>query len=103
MALATLSRAHGMSIKQPVCAICGDRTRGRTVELRLTHGVRVWLCAAHASPEFQCRRGGRDLVVTLHRLWQAHGCLTAARRRALDAHLDTLADRPLRTGPGSYT
>jgi hypothetical protein len=92
-----------MSISRPVCAICCDRTRGRTIGLRLTHGVNVWLCEAHASPEFQCSRDGRDFVVTLRRLWQAHGCLTAARRRALDAHLDTLADRPLRTGPGSYT
>jgi hypothetical protein len=103
MALPTLYKARGVSVKRPVCAICGDRTRGRTVELRLTHGVRVWLCDAHASPEFQCRRGGRDFVVTLDRLWQAHGCLTAARRRALDAHLATLAGRRLRVQPGSYT
>ena len=86
-----------------MCAICGDRTRGHAVELRLTHGVRVWLCDAHASSEFQCRRDGRDFVVTLERLWQANGCLTAARRRALAAHLNVLADRPRRSRPGSHT
>ena len=62
----------------------------------------MWLCAAHASPEFQCRRNGRDFVVTLQRLWQAHGCLTAARARALAAHLDALAGPPPARRPGSY-
>jgi hypothetical protein len=103
VAAPTLYKAHGMSVRQPVCAICADRTRGLTVSLRMTHGVTVWLCAGHASPEFQCRRGGRDFVVTLQRLWQAHGCLTAARRRALATHLAALADPPPRGRPGSYT
>jgi hypothetical protein len=102
MAVPTLYKARGVPVKQPVCAICADRTRGRTVSLRLTHGITVWLCAAHASPEFQCRRNGRDFVLTLQRLWQAHGCLTAARRRALAAHLDALAGPPPVRRPGSY-
>jgi hypothetical protein len=92
-----------MSVKRPVCAICADRTRGRTVSVRLTQGVTVWLCEAHASPEFQCRRSGRDFVLTLQRLWGAHGCLTAARRRALSAHLEELAERPAASRPGSYS
>jgi hypothetical protein len=103
MALATLYNAPGMSVKRPVCAICVDRTRGLTLELRLTHGVTVWLCEGHASPEFQCRRNGRDFVVTLQRLWQAHGCLTAARHCALSTHLAGLADRPAEPRPGSYS
>ncbi len=102
MASPTLYKARGVPAKQPVCAICADRTRGRTVSLRLTHGITVWLCAAHASPEYQCRRNGRDFVVTLQRLWQAHGCLTAARARALAAHLDALAGPAPARRPGSY-
>jgi hypothetical protein len=102
MGVATLYKARGMSVKRPVCAICVDRTRGLTQEVRLSHGVTVWLCRAHASHEFQRRRSGRDFVLTLHRLWQAHGCLTAPRRKALDAHLAALAPRPARSRPGSY-
>lgn len=36
------------------------------------------------------------------RAWEAHGCLTAARRKALDAHLASLRERPARRRPGSY-
>jgi hypothetical protein len=103
MDIASPDDAPGESAQRPVCAICADRTRGRTVELRLTHGVAVWLCEGHACPEFQCRRGGRDFAVTLERLWEAHGCLTAARRRALAAHGRAFADPPAAPRPGSYT
>jgi hypothetical protein len=103
MAVPTLYKARGMSVKRPVCAICVDRTRGLTVSLRLTHGVTVWLCEAHASPEFQARRSGRDFVLTLQRLWGAHGCLTAARGRALSAHLAAMAERSGSAKPGSYS
>jgi hypothetical protein len=41
-------------------------------------------------------------VLTLTRLWHAHGCLTAARHRALDAHLAALRGRAPRSRPGSY-
>jgi hypothetical protein len=102
MAVPTLYKARGMSVKRPVCAICVDRTRGLTVSLRLTHGVTVWLCEAHASPEFQTRRSGRDFVLTLQRLWRAHGCLTAARGQALTTHLAAMAERPGQPKPGSY-
>jgi len=47
------------------------------------------------------RRSGRDLVVTLMRIWQANGCLTTARHKALDAHLARLAGPPPRPKPGS--
>jgi hypothetical protein len=103
MAVPTLYKARGMSVKRPVCAICVDRTRGLTVSVRLTHGVTVWLCEAHASPEFQVRRSGRDFVLTLQRLWGAHGCLTAARSRALSAHLAAMAERSGSPKPGSYS
>ena len=66
------------------------------------YGVTVWLCAGHASREFQRRRSGRDLVLTLQRLWRAHGCLTAARHKALLAHLTALEGPNARSRPGSY-
>ena len=48
-------------------------------------------------------RSGRDFVLTLQRLWQAHGCLTTARSRALSAHLAALTATPrARRRPGSY-
>jgi hypothetical protein len=34
--------------------------------------------------------------------WQAHGCLTQARHRALDTHLHQLRAHPPRPRPGSY-
>jgi hypothetical protein len=90
--------------KQPVCAICVDRTRGRTRKVQLTHRVSVWLCGAHAAAEFQTRRGGRDFVRTLMGVWKANDCLTLARGRALDAHLERLAGPPpARPRPGSYS
>lgn len=98
----SLYKARGMSVKQPVCAICVDRTRGKTQEVRLGYGVAVWLCQGHASVEFLTKRGGRDFVLTMTRLWKAHGCLTAARSKALSSHIDALRARPARPQPGSY-
>jgi hypothetical protein len=100
--LPTLYKARKVPTKQVVCAICVERTRGRTELLRLGYGVSVWLCRAHASREFQVQRNGRDFVLTLMQLWQAHGCLTAARHKALDGHLAALKERAARTKPGSY-
>jgi hypothetical protein len=105
MTMRSLYKARGVPAKQPVCAICVDRTRGRTAELDLGRGVRVWLCQPHASPQFRTFRAGRDFVLTLQRIWQANGCLTAARHRALDAHLAALkptARAKAATLPGSY-
>jgi hypothetical protein len=100
--LPTLYKARDVPVKRPVCAICVERTRGWTQEVRLGYRVGVWLCLGHASPAFQTRRGGRDFVRTLMGVWQANGCLTAARERALDAHLGRLRGRPARLRPGSY-
>jgi hypothetical protein len=100
----TLYKARNVPHKQPVCAICVDRTRGRTQRVLLTHRVGVWLCADHASSTFQTRRGGRDFVRTLAGVWKANDCLTAARDRALAAHLDRLTQPPpQRPRPGSYS
>ena len=99
----TLYKARGVPAKQQVCAICADRTRGRTQLLRLTHGVSIWLCQDHASREFQTMRGGRDFVLTLQRLWHAHGCLTQNRSKALTSHINQLRERPARPRPGSYS
>jgi hypothetical protein len=66
--------------------------------------VSVWLCADHAGAGFQTRRGGRDFVRTLLGVWKANDCLTNARSRALDAHLERLAGPPpQRPRPGSYS
>ena len=101
---ATLYKANGVPTKQQVCAICVDRTRGKTGRLDLGRGVTVWLCADHGSYEFRTRRSGRDFVLTLGRLWSAHGCLTKQRSRALDDHLaaNRSAPPPPRRRPGSY-
>jgi hypothetical protein len=99
----TLYKARQVPTKQPVCAICVDRTRGKTQRLQLTHRVSVWLCTDHANPAFQTRRSGRDFVSTLAGVWKANDCLTTARSNALAAHLQRLRDpRPPRPRPGSY-
>jgi len=103
--LPTLYKCRGIPLKSPICAICLDRTRGRTQIRELTHGVRVSLCAGHHSVEFMRANAGRDFAVTLSRTWQAQGCLTRARSRALDAHLRAvreLGTRIKRVRPGSY-
>jgi hypothetical protein len=99
--LPSLYKARGVPLKQPVCAICIDRTRGKTARVDFGYGVHVWLCAGHASVDFLTARSGRDAVLTLMRMWQAQGCYTQARKRALDAHLASLRSRPRRP-PGSY-
>jgi hypothetical protein len=103
--LPSLYKAHGVPVKGAICAICLDRTRGRTLERELTHGVRIWLCEAHHSIDFMRRNAGRDFVVTLMRTWHSHGCLTRARSRALDAHLAAIratGSTTSRRRPGSY-
>ena len=101
-ALPTLYKARGLATKQPVCAICVERTRGKTQKIALGYGVVVWLCQGHASREFQTMRSGRDFVRTLSGIWRANGCLTSARSRALHAHLASLTAHPKRPQPGSY-
>jgi hypothetical protein len=103
--LPSLYKARGVPVKSPVCAICLDRTRGRTLERELTHGVRISLCEGHHSTVFMRANAGRDFVVTLMRTWRAHGCLTRARSRALDAHLAAVratGRATPRPQPGSY-
>src|SRR5690349_12228587 len=125
-ALPTLYKVRGLPLKRPVCAICIDRTTGRTDEIRLAYRVTVWLCPGHASHAFQTKRGGSDFVRTLMGVWQANGCMTQARHRALDgcrlrtgvvpglgvgrrwrsglrgAHLNKLRAPKPRARPGSY-
>jgi hypothetical protein len=102
--LATLYKARGPALKSEVCAICVERSRGKTVKVDLGRGVQVWLCQGHASDEFRRQRSGRDFVLTLHRLWSAHGCLTKPRSKALDDHLAAMHSEPPppRHRPGSY-
>jgi hypothetical protein len=100
--LATLYKARRVPTKQAVCAICVERTRGRTRLVELGYGVAVHLCEGHSSHEFQTRRSGRDFVLTLQRLWHAHGCLTVARSNALRRHLAACSSAEARPRPGSY-
>ena len=102
MLFPTLYKARRVPTKLAVCGICADRTRGKTELVRLGYGVSVWLCQGHASRAFQTERSGRDFLLTLERLWHAHGCLTTNRSRALDAHLQRLRGRPPRPQHGSY-
>ena len=74
--LPTLYKARNLPAEAAGCAICVDRTRGRTEEVRLGYRVTVWLCPGHAAQAFQTKRGGRDFVRTLMGVWQANGCLT---------------------------
>lgn len=103
--LPSLYKARGVPVKSPICAICLDRTRGRTLERQLTHGVRIWLCEGHHSVAFMRRNAGRDFVVTLTRSWRSNGCLTRARDHALNAHLAAIratGGGTPRARPGSY-
>jgi hypothetical protein len=103
--LHSLYKARGVPVKMPVCAICLDRTRGRTLERELGYGVRIWLCSVHHSVEFMRSNAGRDFGVTLLRIWRSQGCLTRARSRALAAHSNAvraLGRRTARPRPGSY-
>jgi hypothetical protein len=103
--LPSLYKARGVPLKSPICVICLDRTRGKTLEREFTHGVKIWLCEGHHSVAFMRRNAGRDFVVTLTRIWQSHGGLTRAQSRALDAHLRAIRalSRPVpRQRPGSY-
>src|SRR4029078_1340498 len=96
VSLPTLCKGGGLSTKQPVCAICVERTRGRTQRVSLGYGVTVWLCQGHARGDFQTRRRGRDFVRTLSGIWKGNGCLPSPRSRALHAHLASLKAHPRR-------
>jgi hypothetical protein len=100
--LPTLYKARRVPTKQAVCAICVERTRGKTRLVELGYGVTVHLCQGHASHQFQTQRSGRDFVLTLQRLWHAHGCLTVARANALRRHLAACSGAQARPRPGSY-
>jgi hypothetical protein len=103
--LPSLYKCRGIPVKSPICAVCLDRTRGRTRLRELTHGVKLWLCEGHHAVEFMRSNAGRDFVVTLSRIWSAQGCLTQARSRALATHLaavKALGTRITRPRPGSY-
>jgi hypothetical protein len=95
-----------ISIDDPLCLICLDRTLGETFACRLGHGITVWLCERHNAVEFHRHNGGREFAGVLALSWQANGCLTRSRLRALDSHLRAVdaLHRPAtpRRRPGSY-
>jgi hypothetical protein len=88
--------------KLPVCAICDGPGQGERALFHMTGGVKVWLCAAHRSPEFLTRRAGRDLAASLLRIWRATGSLNARRSAAVGAHLQRVGEARRRARPGSY-
>ena len=65
--------------------ICMGPGEGERAQLHLPGGVSVWLCAAHRSAGFH-PAGGEGSGVSLMGAWEAAGCMTRARHRALDAH-----------------
>jgi len=88
----------------PTCAICGYCGPGDRVQHHLTHGLSVWLCDAHRSNEFLCRRSGREFVERLAAVWLASGMLTVRKREALAAHVRRVeATTDTRDRPGSYS
>jgi hypothetical protein len=102
--LLSLYKARGIPVKSPLCAICIDRTRGKTVARELAYGVKIWLCEGHHSIEFMRSNAGRDFATTLLRIWQSQGCLTRARSKALEWHLRVVRSigHCVRARPGSY-
>ena len=48
--LPTLYKARGLPTKQPVCAICVERTRETTQRVALGYGVGVWLVSGPCQP-----------------------------------------------------
>ena len=56
--LPTLYKARGVPVKMSICAIGLDRSRGKTFERELTHGVRIWLCEGHHSVAFMRSNAG---------------------------------------------
>ena len=90
----------------PRCAICTRWRPGDRRRVMLTRGVTVWLCVPHAAPQYQRRGGGADFRRELQAVWEAAGCLTPQRIRALDEHLAMirrLEGPPARRRPGTYT
>jgi hypothetical protein len=95
-------KARGLG-KLPMCLICAGPGRGVRAEVTLTHGVRVWLCEAHRSPEFLRARAGRDFAASLLSCFRAAGCLSGRRSAAIDAHLRRVREGARARGrPGSY-
>jgi hypothetical protein len=87
---------------RPPCAICMGPGHGPRERLQLPHGISVWLCEQHRSPEFLRSRAGRDFVVSLSGVWNAAGCMTAARHRLLMGHQARIAPPGPAPRPGSY-
>ncbi len=96
---------HPNSRKGRYCAICFDRTRGPAVRVDLGYGVRLWLCAEHASTDFARSRSGRDFERTVSEVFSAAGCLDARRNRAISSYVARVAgavEAIRRRRPGSY-
>ena len=86
------------------CALCGRYTVGPTRRLGLGFGVSIHLCAVHGSARFLQRGGGRVAADALAEVFEAVGCLTPNRRKALEAHVRRCEPPPAtgRHRPGAY-
>src|SRR6266540_3101873 len=93
------ARGHG---KLPMCLICAGPGEGPRAEVTLTHGVKVWLCAAHRDPAFMRARAGRDFAASLLACFRAAGCLSGRRSAAIEAHLRRVREAARRR-PGSWS
>jgi hypothetical protein len=96
---------HANNRKGRYCAICFDRTHGPAERVDLGYGVRLWLCAQHASTDFARSRSGRDFERTVAALFDAAGCLDERRSRAIKsyvARISAAVESNRRQRPGSY-
>lgn len=84
------------------CVRSAVAQEGPRAEHCLTHGVSVWLCAAHRSDAFQRRRGGRDFVASLAAVWRAAGVSDRRHIAAMTTHLRRVRGDGRRDRPGSY-
>ena len=93
----------GDEARMPGCAICGHRGRGDRAQHHLTHGVVVWLCAAHRAEGFLHRRAGHEFAKRLASAWEATGALTRRRSATLLTHIRQVREAVSpKTLPGSY-
>ena len=93
VAAKTFYKARGMGAVAAVRDLHGAGARGPGGGEAGLRGPGVAVRRAPVGRSSPRRRAGRDLVVSLTAVWDAAGCLTAARQRALRAHLARVARR----------
>jgi hypothetical protein len=89
----------------PLCALCAGPGQGDVAVYHLPYGVSLLLCEGHRSNEYLRRDGGQDFVDELTGMWGVAGALAPRYRRALAAHLRSVARLNAAPAalPGSYS